>query len=54
MTAVVVAASNVGCVCEKGPGGSRASTGGAAAATTAIITALEAAQAGAATANAPR
>jgi hypothetical protein len=40
MTAVVIAASRVGCVCEKGPGAARAS-GNVAAATSAIVTSDE-------------
>jgi hypothetical protein len=47
MTAVVVAASNVGCVCEKNPGASKTSTAAVAAATTAVIASEEASQAAA-------
>ncbi len=45
MTAVVVAASQVGCVCEKTAGAPRTSAGGVAGVTTAVLAALAASSA---------
>jgi len=44
MTAVVVAASQVGCVCEKAPQASRATSGSAPTAAAAILASLAAVQ----------